>query len=351
MTRPCAAIVALVALVAGVLVTGCSAPPLGSDRMEVTVYLADSAGLFEGNDVGVLGVPVGEVTEIEPDGDRVRVTIEVDGERAYPAEVGAAVVARSVATDRYLELTPVYDGGPELEEGAEIPVERTRTPVDFDQVLEALNTFSTGIAGSARTRNAVQRFIDAADDAFSGRGEEFNETVTDLAGVAGTVSDQREDISGTIRALDTLVAAIADDQQTVRTFIDQVDRGAQLLVDERENFRALLRSLNRSVTTISRFVSENRQELTRLLGRSNKLFETMLAKRTQLAQTLRVFPLALENLTLLGVEDPDRVAVRVPPEYILPLGDVLAQLCGSVPVDVCDLIARQPARPRAGGPR
>lgn len=342
-----AGLVALLMAVVSGLVSSCSSGPLGEDTMEVTVYLSDSAGLFEGNDVGVLGVPVGEVTDIEPQGSQVKVTIEVEADRKYPAEVWGAVVARSVATDRYLELTPVYTEGPTLEAGATIPVERTRTPVDFDKVLEALNTFATGIAGSKDTRLAVKRFIDAVDKALAGRGPLFNETVGDLADVTGTLAGQRQDISATIRALDNLVGTIARDQSTVREFIDQVDQGAQLLAEERENFRALLRSLDRSVTTVSDFVQKNRRQIITLLGRSNELFKTMLSKRTQLAQTIRVFPLALENLKLLGEEDPNRVSVRTPPEYVLPLGSLLAQVCGSLPVDVCDIIAKQPAAPTA----
>ncbi len=78
------------------------------DKITVVAYFPDSAGLFVGNDVGILGVPVGKITEIEPAGIEVKVTMEIDADRAIPADAGAAVVARSVATDRYVELTPVY---------------------------------------------------------------------------------------------------------------------------------------------------------------------------------------------------------------------------------------------------
>ncbi len=96
--------------------------------MEVIAYFEDSAGLFVGNDVGILGVAVGKITSIEPDGDQVKVTMEVDDDYDVPADAGAVVVARSVATDRYVELTPVYSKGPTLEDGDEIAIERTRDP-------------------------------------------------------------------------------------------------------------------------------------------------------------------------------------------------------------------------------
>ena len=102
------------------LTASCSSLPFSGGKMEVTAYFEDSAGLFVGNDVGILGVTVGKITSIEPDGDQVKVTMEVDDDYDVPADAGAVVVARSVATDRYVELTPVYRKGPKMEDGAEI---------------------------------------------------------------------------------------------------------------------------------------------------------------------------------------------------------------------------------------
>ena len=122
------------------------------DKIEVTAYFEDSAGLFVGNDVGILGVAVGKITDIEPDGDRVKVTMEIDADRAVPADAGAVVVARSVATDRYVELTPVYDGGPKLADGAEIDARPHRARRSTStRCSSPLNDFATGIAGSKKT--------------------------------------------------------------------------------------------------------------------------------------------------------------------------------------------------------
>ena len=122
----------------------------------VTVMFADTAGLFEGNDVGVLGVRVGKVTEIEPDGDAVRVTLTIDDpDVRFPERANAAVVARSVATDRYVEVTPVYAGGPQLRDGATIPLDRTVTPVDFDQVLASVDKLGRGLVDNPKATQSL----------------------------------------------------------------------------------------------------------------------------------------------------------------------------------------------------
>lgn len=328
-------------LVAGALVllaTGCVPDAVRGDRISVTVYLSDSAGLFEGNDVGVLGVPVGEVADIEPEGDRVKVTLHVDADQPVPADAGAVVVARSVATDRYVELTPVYSDGPRLEDGAVIDTDRTRTPVDFDEVLEALNEFATGIAGSKKTSRALQRFIETGAGALEGTGELANKSTRELAQAVSTLSGQRRDFADTVLALDALVGTVADNDSTVRRFVRQVADASDLLAGERHRFRRALRALDRAVTVVADFALDNRDEVVDTFRQSTRVFRTMLDKRQALHEVLRVMPVALENLERLPVAG-GRVPTRVDPLVIAPLGNELRKLCKQLPLGLCDLLS------------
>ena len=125
------------------LLCGCA----GSSGTTVTAHFADAAGLFTGNDVGVLGVRVGEVTEDHAARRPRRRHLQIDADVKIPADAGAVVVARSVATDRYVELTPVYDSGPVLHSGAVIDQSRTRSPVEFDELLASLRRISDDLSG------------------------------------------------------------------------------------------------------------------------------------------------------------------------------------------------------------
>ncbi|WP_435769192.1 MCE family protein [Nocardioides sp. SYSU DS0651] len=327
-------VAALLAVAVALAAGGCGAGG-GSDTIEVKAYFTDAAGLFVGNDVGILGVPVGEVVAIEPAGDKVLVTLEVDAEQPVPADAGAVVVARSVATDRYVELTPVYRGGKRMRDGATIDVDRTRTPVDFDQVLESLNRFATGIAGSRRTTRAIDRFIDAGARALRGRGPLLNQAIHSLADGVDGLAAQRGDIAATLRSLDTLLASIATNEATARRFIRQVSRAARLLADERHSFRRALRSLDRAVTAVAEFAVAHRAEIVDTVEGSTELMGTLLEKQDRLAEILRVMPAALENLRLIP---GDRLPVRIDPLILDPLGGVLQQLCASLPGDLCEII-------------
>ena len=197
---------------------------VGGGSMTITAELPDSAGLFTGNDVGVLGVPVGKVTKIEPKGDHVVVTLEItDTDVPIPADAGAAVVARSVATDRYVELTPVYTPGPQMEDGATIPLERTVTPVDFDEVLASIQTLRgrPGRQPEGPQRDQGPGRHRRPDARREGRSSSTARSRRCRL-QCGPSHGQRENIFGTMRSLDRLTSALAADQGTVRAFLANV---------------------------------------------------------------------------------------------------------------------------------
>jgi phospholipid/cholesterol/gamma-HCH transport system substrate-binding protein len=323
------------ALVLAALVglSGCT-PVLGSN-ITVSALMADSAGLFVGNDVGVLGVPVGKVTSIKPEGTHVRVTMSIDGDQPVPADAGAVVVARSVATDRYVELTPVYHSGPRMKDGAVIPEPQTRTPVDFDEVLAALDTFTSGIAGAKGTKNAIANILREGSLAVDGKGELFNRAITSLGGAVDSISGQRQDIAGTVKSLDTLTATIAANQQLARDFVTEVSRASRLLADERTNFRSALRSLSSAVALVAEFAHQNRQQLVRSLDQSTALMKSLLGKRADLTEILRVMPVTLQNLH--ATLHNGRIRVRVDPLVLTPLPSIINPLCKATPTDFCAL--------------
>ena len=111
--------------------------PAGQYR--VTAYFDATVGLYAGSDVRVLGIPIGEITAITALGDRVRVEMLIDDEYDIPADANAVVLAPSLVSDRYVQFAPVYDGGPTMQDGDEVPLERTGIPVELDAVYGALD--------------------------------------------------------------------------------------------------------------------------------------------------------------------------------------------------------------------
>lgn len=326
---------ALTALLLLLTAAGCGLT--GGGARTITALLPDSAGLFTGNDVGVLGVKVGHITAITPEGDHVKVTMQItDGDVNIPADAGAAVVARSVATDRYVELTPVYHSGPKMADGATIPMQRTVTPVDFDQVLASLKDFGDGLVNNPKATNGLKELISVAADNLDGRGKQLNRTITSLASAVQAVEGQSDNIFGTMRSLDVLTQALSKDQATVRAFVRNVADASELLSSERNNLGRALTTLSQAVDDLSGFAKDNRAAIKTDIVGITAVMRNILASRTDFEQVLNNFPLATDNLARAAAPSKS-VRVRTDLAQVLPVGsELLKTLCQALGT-ACDL--------------
>lgn len=117
----------------------------------VTAYFDKAVGIYEGSDVRVLGVEVGSVTSVEPQGEIVKVDMRVDRGVDIPADARAVQITPSVVADRYVQLTPAYSGGETMSNGAVIDRERTATPVEVDELYASIDELARALGPQART--------------------------------------------------------------------------------------------------------------------------------------------------------------------------------------------------------
>jgi len=134
----------LAALAAGALVVAVVAffgirAALSTPTYTVTADFTEAPGVYVGNHVDVLGIPVGTVTAVTPHPTFVSVVMEVDSDVKLPANAIAALMAPDIVNDRYIQLDPVYRHGPTLADNAVIPMRRTALPQSVDQTISLLD--------------------------------------------------------------------------------------------------------------------------------------------------------------------------------------------------------------------
>ena len=318
-----AVVVAVVIALSASLLSSCGF----SSSKTIYAQFSTAAGVFVGNDVGVLGVPVGTVTAVKPEGRYVLVTMSVKSDQPIPAGAAAVVVSRSVATDRYVELTPVYQGGPQMKDGTVIALDRTQTPVEFDQVLSTIGKFADQISGTGSDKNAIGRFLNAQSTALKGRGELINRAIVSLGAAVNGISQQRSNATSTLVSLDKLTSTLATNQQTLRAFIQQVSQATALLAAERTNFKNAISSATKMVSVVAQFAKDNRAQITQAVNQTNSVLRTAIAKKPQIAEILRTLPLATENLQR-AVNSQQRLVVRLDISALVPaLSTTIANLC------------------------
>src|SRR3954468_10023993 len=183
------------------------ARPVG--RTELVAYFANSNGIYPGDNVVVLGVPVGEIKTIEPEPTRVKMTFWVDDQYPIPAEAKAVILSPTLVTARAIQLTPVYTAGPQMASGTVIPRDRTAVPVEFDDLRQQLEKLTETLQptqpGGVSTLGG---FINTAADNLRGQGKDIRQTVVRLAAAISALGDHSDDLFGTFQSLAALVSAL-----------------------------------------------------------------------------------------------------------------------------------------------
>src|SRR5687767_14780894 len=123
----------VIALVAAAAVTMFT----GSDSKRLVAHFPRTISVYEGSEVRVLGVPIGNVESVVPSGTDVVVTMTYDSDVELPADATAAIVAPSIVGDRFVQVTPAYTGGEVMADNVELPVEQTAVPIELDQIYES----------------------------------------------------------------------------------------------------------------------------------------------------------------------------------------------------------------------
>ncbi|MEJ7633823.1 MCE family protein [Aeromicrobium sp.] len=329
MTRRLAATIVVGMLVG--LLSACG----GGDGTTVTAEFRDSAGLFDGADVGVLGVRVGEVTQIDPVGSKVRVTLKIDPGVKVPADAGAVIVSRSVATDRYVELTPVYESGATMRDGATIVLGQTRNPVEFDEVLASVDELATAVAGPDGKSNALGDMLSVGADTLDGNGARIAQTVSDLGKALGAFNDGSGDAIAVLNDLDALTSTLASNDKTVRRFSDQLTSATDLFDDESQAMEDTIDALTAMLREVAAFVRENRSEIGSQLDDITTLSQSLLEHQGELGDLVETMPLFMQNLD--RAVDGGRLTMKVRPGDLVPGKIALEALCKELPVagDLC----------------
>lgn len=268
-----------------------------SESVHVTAYFPRTVGIYPGSDVRVLGVRIGEVEKITPEGDRVRVELAYDEGRKVPADAKAAIINSSVVSDRYLQLLPVYRKGPVLQNGAVIPETRTAVPVELDRIFDSLHTTADALGPKGANKDgSLSRLLGVSADNLDGQGGNLNQTVEDLSQAVTTLSDGRTDLFGTVRNLQVFTAALAADDKSVRSFNTSLAEVAGQLAGEREDLADALKNLGTALGDVSDFVKNNKKSLTSNVQGLSKVTKVLVTQRAALDELLAVAPTGLSNL-------------------------------------------------------
>ncbi|QFG22336.1 MCE family protein [Actinomadura sp. WMMB 499] len=202
----------------------------------VTVQFATSPGLRADQEVTHLGVHVGTVGGVELRAGHVDVRLDLDRGTDVPAGVGARVLRKSAIGEPYIELTPPSrPGGDDLSDGDRIPVARTESTVDYQQLFAGLNDTLRAVD----PRDA-QTLVHEAAAGLEGRGTSINAIIGDSHQLTRTLAADAGTLDALAVELTRLTSTLADRRQPLASGVNDLATVTATIRREREHLETVL---------------------------------------------------------------------------------------------------------------
>jgi phospholipid/cholesterol/gamma-HCH transport system substrate-binding protein len=327
-----AAFVALCAVIFGFLWinAGGRIPLVTQSGYQVQVAVSDVDNLVFQSDVRVAGVNVGKVEEIERDGRRTLVTLELD-ESVAPLHEGAEVSVRNktMIEESYLEIT---DGsGDEFASGSQLPAEAVRTSVQLNDVLTSLDD---------DTRRDLSKVVRSSGAAVDGTREDVDLLLTGLgelgegSGALAALARQSEDLRSLTLSSTRVLEALDVQQGRIVDLVRDSERLTRVTSDHEKDVEALMRALPPLLGS-TRSASESLARLSDPLG---IVATDLRASSADLNAALLELPATTTDLRGL-LPSLDTTLDRAPEtlQYLPPLQRTAEPLVGTLEVNLADL--------------
>ncbi|MEV6275232.1 MlaD family protein [Nocardia sp. NPDC051832] len=187
--------------------------------------MPDAVGLYEGNHVTMLGLPVGTVTAVAPEGTGARVDFTVDADHPLRGEVTATTVSDTLVADRALEVLGDNQSGTRWR--PDTCIAKTFTPKSITETLEAFSGLADQLTGhgdpaeKARLAGSVATF----DRATENTGAKLNQLIKNLGAALNSPDAAIGHLGGMIDAFGALAASVAINWADIKIALTQAEEG------------------------------------------------------------------------------------------------------------------------------
>jgi virulence factor Mce-like protein len=285
--------------------------PFTSYGYEVNATFANSANIALNSPVRIAGVEVGKVVSTEREGDSTKVTFTVDGSgRPIHDDAFASIRPRIFLEGNFfIELDPGSPSAPELDSGGTIPVSRTSTAVQLDEVLTALqspvradlNRLLEGYGTALNHKPTAAEDLTQLPEVKGKSGGEALNGAFKYGGDAGRYSSQvtnallgteQRDLSRLIAGAERTFGALASRESDLQGLIDNFNVFTGALATQSANLSTTIRLLaptlrvaHTSLVSLNRTLPPLRTYAIELTPAVAELPELISASKPWLAQT------------------------------------------------------------------
>jgi virulence factor Mce-like protein len=278
------ALALLVALMATLVII----TKVGPGYKRVSADFIQAAALLPKNPVTVAGIPVGTVTGMKLNGDKVTVDMKVQNNVQLGKDSRAVIMVTTILGSRYVSLRP--GGGGPLENNT-IDINHTEVPYDLQEALQdiAVNYGEVNTDQLAAAVEALGRQVRDMPPLVP-------KAMDNLKRLSTVMAERRDQFGSMLKTMDIVTGTLRRQQTSIGAMVNQ---GNQLLgefVMRQAAFRELLRSLDDLINLLDDTVVTNRAQVESLLASMNTLTGLADKHQAMLRSTLQSAPVALRGL-------------------------------------------------------
>ena len=238
--------------------------PFVKQAYEIEADFANAAGLSSENQVRVAGIKIGTVSDIELIEDRVRITMEIENGTEIPKDAFAEIKLATILGTKFVEIRG-GGGGPYLEDGDHIPMERTAVPYEIYQASNQGTGVLEGLDGEAL--NASLRQLAKVVTITK---EELGDALSGLNELGASLNVNDDDLVSLLAESNELTKFLADEGDELVRLIDSSNVVLETLVDQRDEITSLLASTQLMTDRLTSLLRNNRGNIDAIVARLDR---------------------------------------------------------------------------------
>ncbi|GAA5163267.1 hypothetical protein GCM10023321_49880 [Pseudonocardia eucalypti] len=192
--------------------------------------------------VRIAGVEVGKITDSEvTDRGTALLTLTIKGDQEIYSNAVAVLRAVNPLNQMYVNIEPGGHPGNRLGDGATIPLQQTRKPVQTDQILDKFDP---------KAQAAITDLLSQSDVALASAPRDLapglngvDKTLLDLKPVTTALETRREKLKQLITSVGQIAQAVGGNQERAVRLADSTEQTLGVLAEHDRDLQATLRHL------------------------------------------------------------------------------------------------------------